>query len=256
MKWEVNCKVWEMEERNDSFSIIFNQITEEFMNLIPEEPPLGFKPIVLVNDLLFEHRVHWPFDRDNYLIGLNVEENSYGDAAYQFAHELSHIYTDPRITNWTIKLIAHVSSFYMLDRLVEMWKETPPKEIGKTAVDDFQNCRNDLMKEAYHKIDLRQHQLSSNWIKKETKRIHDRPEFGNRIIFNVIALEILPFFKKDPAIWSIIPYISKCSYSSQTEELEDLNSIKEVIIDLDKLNELCPDHLKPSFAKLVNQIWE
>jgi len=256
MKWEIKCQIWEREDLNNTFFIIFNQIGEEFTTMIPETPPLGFKPIVLVNDLLFDHRVHGPFDQEHYLIGLNITEHSYGEAAYQFAYELSHIYCDPRITNWAIKLIAHVSSFYILDRLTEKWETNPPEGIEKNSWEDFRNFKIDLMKEAYHKIDLRQHQHSSDWIKKEVKKIHERPELGNRIIFNVIALEILLIFKDDPTLWHIIPFLCKSSSPCLTGELEDSHSMMEVLFDINILNEICPDHLAPSFNKLVNQIWE
>lgn len=256
MKWEIKCQIWEMEELNETLSIVFNQIAEEFTRMIPEGPPLGYKPIILVNDPLFEHRVHWPFNQANYTIGLNIVEKNYGEAASQFTHELTHVYCDPRITNWAIKTVAHVASFYMLDRLTEKWKANLPERFEEDTRDDFRDYKVSLMKEAYHRIDLRQHQLSSDWIKNEVKKIHERPELGNRIIFNVIALDILPIFEEDPALWSIIPYLCKSSGPFQPEDIEEMHDIIEVFFDIDKLNEIYPNHLEPSFNKLVSQIWE
>jgi len=245
-----------MDEFNESFSIVFNQIAEEFTRMIPEGPPLGYKPIVLVNDLLFEHRVYWPFNQDHYTIGLHIVEKNYGEAAYQFTHELTHLYCDPRITNWVIKTVAHTASLYILDVLTDMWEENLPDGIEEDIREVFRDYKVGLMREAVHKIDLRQHQLSNKWIKKEVKKIHENPKSGNRIIYNVIAMEILPIFTEDPALWGIIPHLCKSSFSCQPEDLEDLNSIKEVIFDFSKLSELCPAHLEPSIDKIVNQIWE
>jgi hypothetical protein len=59
-------------------------------------PPLGEKDIELVFDP--KHPiVYWPLQPDKYVIGLNVEGNYPLQMIYQIAHELCHIFIDPRI---------------------------------------------------------------------------------------------------------------------------------------------------------------
>ncbi|UCG28674.1 MAG: hypothetical protein JSV24_04755, partial [Bacteroidales bacterium] len=189
MKWKIECKIWENENSNKEISFVFEHVAELFSKLIPQEPPLGYKSIVLVNDLFYDHRIYCPIHPEYYKIGLNTGQKNYGKAMYEFTHELTHVYCDPRINNWLTETMSHVASFHVLDVLAKKWEDTPPEGTGQYVHDMLRCFKVDLVREAYHKIDLIQHQVSDNWIKKEVKNIHACPELGNHIIYNVFALE-------------------------------------------------------------------
>ena len=51
-KWNIKCNVFATDEENLKMMTIINDIVEEFDNLIPLGPPLGFKNLELVNDIV------------------------------------------------------------------------------------------------------------------------------------------------------------------------------------------------------------
>lgn len=255
MKWEIQCRIWKKKDFNKSISLIFDQITNEFYNLIPDGPPRGYKTIHLVNDLFYDHRIYWPLHQEYYKIGLNTGVKNYGKAAYQFTHELIHIYCDPRVINWFIEIMAHVASFYILDLFTEKWEEDPPKGLEPGSHDVVRCFKVDLMRECHHKIDLVQHQVSSEWIKKEVADIHQKPRLGNRIIYNIIALEILPVFVRNPELWTLLPYIGKSSDPAPPEDERDLRTTKKSLPDFNKLKKIVPANLSSSLEELLDRIW-
>ena len=223
--------------------------------MVPKGPPLGYKPLVLVNDLLFEHRIHYPLSHDKYVLGLNLMETSFGEAAYQLAHELCQIYCDPRVTNWAIEILSHVAPLYILDILTQKWEEELPVGFQEESFDVFHSYKNQIMREAYHKIDLVQHQLSNNWIKKEVRHIHDHPELGNHVIYNVFAFELLSYFEDHPEAWAILPYVGKSSQPAPDGIEMDLDDIVTTKPDLDMLLNSVPDELKPAADEIISRLW-
>ena len=256
MKWKIQCKIWENEDSNREISFVFNHVAALFTQMIPEEPPLGYKPIVLVNDLFYDHRIYWPINPEYYKIGLNTGPKNYGKAAYEFTHELTHIYCDPRIVNWLTETISHLVSFHVLDVLAKKWEESPPEKADPYSYDMLRCYKIDMMREAYHKIDLVQHQMSDNWIKKEIKNIHTHPDLGNHVIYNVFALELLPFFEQNPEGWEILPYIGKSSTPSPPENNTVLDMVVNSQPDPDMLPEIVPDNLKPIADEIISKLWK
>jgi hypothetical protein len=51
-KWTININVFENKEQNNKLMIVIQDIVEEFERLIPAGPPLGYKPIEIVNDVV------------------------------------------------------------------------------------------------------------------------------------------------------------------------------------------------------------
>jgi len=135
--WEIKYAIWEKKEYNESIALVIDQIADEFSRQIPEGPPLGFKPVVLINALYYDHRIYWPLHHDYYKIGLDVAHFTFCKAAYQISHELTHIYCDPRIVNWFIEIICHVTSFYFLDFLSEKWENQPHDSVYYKNSDVF-----------------------------------------------------------------------------------------------------------------------
>ena len=49
-KWIINCTIFENEEQNNKALIVLQDIVDEFNRLIPSGPPLGYKPLQIIND--------------------------------------------------------------------------------------------------------------------------------------------------------------------------------------------------------------
>ena len=88
-KWIINNNLFENEEKNSSVSIVLRDIVDEFNRLIPDGPPLGFKPLEVINDTLSGPTIYWPLEKEYYSIGLNVADVNYNQVAFQFSQELS-----------------------------------------------------------------------------------------------------------------------------------------------------------------------
>lgn len=256
MNWEIKNKIWKRKGYNKLISLVVSQIAHEFTKMIPAGPPLKCSNIIVINDLFWDHRIYWPLNPKFYKIGLFTGEKTFGKAAYQFSHELTHIYCDPRIINWFIETIAHVASFYILDLLTEKWESEPPENIPQGTYKIFRDYKFEIIREAYKKIDLVQHQVSGEWIKKEVKKMHKKRRFGNRLIYNIIALEILPIFKENPDVWSILPYLGKSSVPPPPENPKVLRTNKKTIPDFIRLKEILPEKLVPLWDKIIFKIWE
>lgn len=253
--WEIKYTIWGKKEYNESIALVIDQIADEISMLIPGGPPLGFKPVILVNALYYDHRLYWPLNQEYYKIGLDVGHITFGKTTYQFTHELAHIYCDPRVVNWFIEIICHVASFYFLDFLSEKWENQPHDSDYYKNFDVFNNFKNEVLREAVDKVDLYQFQVSGDWLKKELRKIHNERTLGNRIIYNIISMEILPLFKEFKEGWQILPYIGSSSVPLPPENPENLTTNREVLPDFDKLYQIIPEHLKPFVKKLLEKIW-
>ena len=101
-KWIINSRIFDSNEQNNKALIVLQDIVDEFERLIPTGPPLGFKPIELINDIVSGPTIYQPLKQDFYKIGLNVSDIHYNQITFQFTQELCRVYCDPRISSWFV----------------------------------------------------------------------------------------------------------------------------------------------------------
>ena len=256
MNWKLSFKFWEDAKKNEMLGIAIAQVAEEFEKRIPAGPALGYKEIEVTNDLYYDHRIYWPVSDDKYKMGLVVQHETYAKAVNQFAHELGHIYCDPRVINWFTETISHMSSLYFLEYFSRKWScGAPDNRLEKFAC-SFQYLKNDLIKEAFEKIDLVQHQVSGNWLKRELRKIQNKMAVGNRVIYNLAALEILPVFQEKEIAWQLLPYIGKAAIPEPVEDASEMKESKRTIPDFKKLRELVPAELKEPLDFIIKKLVE
>lgn len=255
MNWKINYQLWEKDEYNKTIALVINQIASEFENLIPTAPPLGYKPVFLVHDMYYDHRIYKPLEQDKYKIGLQTEFDTFEKATYQFAHELCHIYCDPRVISWFTEIICHISSFYFLDLIGKLWEENAPDKKYEGYFENFGSLRNKKLREVVEKVDLVQNQVSNEWIKEEVRKIRKSKEYRNPIIYNIIALELVSQFKESNDPWAVIPFIGECHTPPPPDDVKDLTSIDEAAPDFEKLYNIVPSHLKPVVNSWKDTIW-
>jgi hypothetical protein len=252
MKWTINYELMQDNNANDKASIVINDILNEFERLIPEGPPLGYKPIQLVNDKEAGPTLYWPLGKDYYKIGLNISDVYYNQIAFQFTQELTRIYCDPRISNWFIELVDHVAALYILNFLGAKWEVAPPHPDVHDYHENFTNYRSNLLGTAFSKIDMVKYQISNEWVKHQVKKLINKEKY-NRGKLLLIAYEILGYFTESDEHWKILPYIGKCSVPKPPEDPKNLVTSRNASPDFTKLLNEAPDKLKPFVQKLVDK---
>ncbi len=252
MKWIVNYELMESRESNEKAALVVNDILDEFVRLIPEGPPLGYKPIYLINDQEGGPTLYWPLGRDFYKIGLNITDIFYNQVAFQSAQEFCRIYCDPRIDNWFIELIDHVVALYMLEYLAEKWEEYPPDPELADYFENFTDYRSNLLGTAFSKIDMVKYQISNEWVKNQVKKLMNQESF-NRGKLLLIAYEILGLFKESDVNWIMLPYVGQCSNPAPSEDVHNMGTIRKTKPDFNTLLKKVPGEVYPFVEKLVNK---
>ena len=252
MKWIANYELMESRESNEKAALVVNDIMDEFVRLIPEGPPLGYKPIYLINDPEGGPTLYWPLGRDFYKIGLNISDIYFNQVAFQFAQEFCRVYCDPRINNWFIELIDHVAALYMLEYLAEKWEEYPPHPGLADYYENFTDYRSNLLGTAFSKIDMVKYQISNEWVKNQVKKLINKESF-NRGKLLLIAYEILGLFKESDINWKMLPYVGQCSNPAPSEDVHNIGTIRKTEPDFNRLLKEVPGEIYPFVEKLVNK---
>ncbi|MBU8892938.1 MAG: hypothetical protein KOO66_09175 [Bacteroidales bacterium] len=250
-KWTINNNVFDNSEQNDKLIIVINDIVEEFIKLIPAGPPLGYKPIEIVNDTVSGPTFFWPLGRDFYKIALNISDINYNQIAFQFSQELCRIYCDPRMRSWLIQLFSHVFALYTLDFLGEKWEKNPPDKDLEDYWYNFDSYKSNLLGAAFSKVDIVKYQVANEWVQYQVNKLRKNNRL-NRGKLLIIAYELLPLFKEHPESWQILPYIGKCSVPPPPENTEEIVENRNTIPDFESLYGMVPENLKT----FINKFYE
>ena len=249
--WIINNKVFDSNELNDKVLLVIQDIVDEFDRLIPAGPPMGFKPIELINDIISGPTFYWPLGRDKYKIGLNVADVNYNQIAFQFSQELCRIYCDPRIGSWFIQLLCHITALYSLDFLGQKWGNSPPNKELEDYWYNFDSYKSNLLSAAFSKVDMVKYQVANEWVKYQVNKLKKSDKI-NRGKILLIAYELLPMFKKYPESWQMLPCVGKCSVPPPPEDLTSSVSNRKTEPDFIKLTECTPD----SVNDFINLFYE
>lgn len=252
MKWTIHYEMMEDQDENEKASLVINDIAEEFERLIPQGPPLGYKPLHLINDQVAGPTLYWPLGKDYYKIGLNISNVYYNQVAFQFSQEFTRLYCDPRISNWFIELVDHVAALYMLEHLNEKWEHQPPMEELKDYHENFSNYRSNLLGTAFSRVDMVKYQISNEWVKDQVRKMVNRESY-NRGKLLIVAYEILGLFMESKSNWQMLPYIGKAAAPAPPDDPGDISTIRKTDMDFKYLMEVVPNKIRPFVQKLVDK---
>jgi len=252
MKWTIHYEMMEDQDENEKASLVINDIAEEFERLIPQGPPLGYKPLHLINDQVAGPTLYWPLGKDYYKIGLNISNVYYNQVAFQFSQEFTRLYCDPRISNWFIELVDHVAALYMLEHLNEQWEHQPPMEDLKDYHENFSNYRSNLLGTAFSRVDMVKYQISNEWVKDQVRKMVNRETY-NRGKLLIVAYEILGLFMESEANWQMLPYIGKAAAPAPPDDPRDVSTIRKTDVDFKYLIEVVPNKIRPFVQKLIDK---
>lgn len=230
---------------NDDMKTVLADIVNEYGKLIPNGPPLGYKKIEVRYGSSGRPLCAVDFLPYYYQILLTVKDRHYCQAVYQFAHELCHIYCDPRLTNRFIESICTLSSFYFLDYMSKKWSEKPPCHNWKAYAQKFAHYKTG----AISKIDLNLGEYSNiKNILKPAKSIGSSKE---RNLQALVAKELLPIFQEDPKAWLLLANFGRFS-EPQPKTYNELCGMDGV--DWKKLKESLPPNLKKSVEAILERV--
>ena len=225
MKWTFENNAHPDKNILDYIGQISSKVLEFFSTNLNFDPPLGYKLICIKQDCAAGPIVYWPLKPDKYEIGICVNGIFPHQIIYQLAHEMCHIYIDPRINGSFVEIICHKTAIDVLEEI-----GAPLTSGGQKAVNDYifglkikaeetkKTIINDLKnKNVYEKIvDLQ-----------NTNTLTDR-EF-----FNIIAFKLKNMIDTTDK-FGLIKHIKNSVNPNPSAKLDDL-STNIVELDLDKL---------------------
>ena len=145
-------------------------------------------------------------EQGEYLVKLNTEKTYWCQYAFQFAHELGHIICGykkgDRSNLWFEETICETVSLFILRRMTKEWKKEPPYPNWKSYGPEF-------AKYAQKRMDKNPwpNELSlSQWYQDNEIKLVNEPTDRNRNV--KLANKLLPYFEKDPKIWSAFIYLN------------------------------------------------
>jgi hypothetical protein len=254
MNWKLKLDIWESEDYNRNLEPVISAVAEKMDSLVGSPPVLGYKPLHIVNDLYYGMKIYTPLSNDFYKLGLTVGHLTYGKVAYQFANLLSHLYTDPRQLTWFSQAIAHMASFWFLDYMDQLWKEKLPGDSYKGSEEIFVKLKNEKIKTAYENIDIMLNLASSEWIREEVEQLSNNGEYAPSVVFDHVALELLPLFQEEENSWQLLPWLGKAT-SKPVKDKSDLRIRPRAKPDFDLLREIVPADLRVLVDRITTRLY-
>ena len=195
MNWTLKLDFSETDDFNKNLEPLIHEIAAKTDSLVGKEPTLGYKPIIVTNDLYAGMRLNTPLSSDFYKFGITVGHHTFGKVAYQFSNLLSLLYTDPRQVTWFSQSLAHMASFWFLDYLTNLWYENCPDPRYEGEYKVFEALKTEKIKTAYQNIDIMLNLATNEWIKEEIKQLCSGSNYTSPIMLDHIGLELLPMFQ-------------------------------------------------------------
>ena len=228
--WKLSVKLDQDGSLNDDIKAVLIGIIDKYENLVPQGPPLGYKeieimpggPMCTINFLPKYYQI---------LLSSNAKSRFYCQVAYQFAHELCHIYCDPRIFNRFIESICELSSLYFLEYLSNKWGIDPPYPHWKSYAQNFATYKTERINTI--RLDLKEYSDIRN-IMKETGQLDSVEERNLQLI---AAKELLPIFQGDSKAWLLLADFGRFS-KPQPKAYNELVGVEGV--DWDELGNSLP----------------
>lgn len=168
------------------------------------------------------------------IIILNTRDKFWSQYSYQFAHEFCHHIIGmphPIIIDrfgWLEESLCELASIYFIDKMSETWKVAPPYK-------DWQPYSQDLHEYSREIKDHRENYIGepfADWLQPKLPELY-RDRY-NRRYNTIIALNLLPSFKRHPQLWQTIQYFANVEVTA-TMTLEEF---------LKEWQSKLPSHLK------------
>lgn len=142
---------------------------------------------------------------NEHIILVSAKDRLWARLAFQFAHEYCHVFSDHyRVPNmhpfgWMEESICELASLYALQRMGELWRERPPYPNWRAYSDSlatYARRRIDGVQRFGNASDFR------FWLDANIVRMRSDPIV--RELNNVVAVHLLPYFRRFPEAWQCV----------------------------------------------------
>lgn len=150
-----------------------------------------------------------------YLVELSARDGRWYLFAYQFSHELCHIYSnyDNRISvngevvsanQWFEESLCEAAALYTLRRLAATWKTSPPAEKWIGYGETFARFSESLISEPHRQLPPN-HSLAA-WYREHQEELRANPYLREKD--EVVSNLLLGLFEQNPDDWGAIAYLN------------------------------------------------
>jgi len=232
---------------NANYQVVLNAANRIISKLFKWSPPAGERPIH-VNYYPDEPLTDSTSDTSVYKIRLNIVSARYNQMIFQFSHEMCHVYTDPRRSNWLIESCCELMSQVMLDKMSEIWMKIGLRpDIYKQKFLYAQKIREyakNHIEKKYQEANLSINSIrlpeKLEWLRSVSASLSTNPIDRPRNA--VIATMLRPIFEKQIDGWDALQFLGKSCIPPTTTDLKDL--ITNSGFSFDMWLGAVPDHLK------------
>jgi len=176
-----------------------------------------------------------------YCIRLDTGDTYWSQYVYQFAHELCHVLcrhdTDDHGNTWFEESLCEVASLFVLRRLSERWRMSPPFEHWKSYAPHLRQYANTRIE----KHGLPKEQSLAGWYTLHADQLHGsryRRELNTKV-----ACALLPLFEQTPRHWEAVERLN----TSQATKPRDLEA------HLRDWHDHCPTEHRPFVRRIAKE---
>ena len=227
---------------NDLAAVVMSTI-DEFKKIYSEPPPAGIRPIHIGSDQKNGPLTDSTTNTSLYYVLLSVNGRKYNQVAYQLAHEICHIFADPRRSNWFTESCCELASLIILDKLTMAWGITPPFPNWISYAPNFKQYAEErirkITKEVFQEEFLPDNKKLRAWLMTSRNTFKANPIERSRN--TIIALMLRPIFEEAINNWKAIRFLGQASINPPIS-LKDLDLNVEINFDI--WEKVVPEQLK------------
>jgi hypothetical protein len=156
-----------------------------------------------------------------YRVLLNVRDTRWDQFAYQFSHELCHIFTNyehreighgavARDHQWFEETLCEAVSLFALDRMASSWEHAPPYPHWKDYAPAFREYGKRLLSENHR--NLSPNKSIAEWYGENQAALASNPYLREKN--ELLATSLLPLLESTPGSLEAFGYLNRETFSS------------------------------------------
>ena len=221
--------------RVEDIATVLNSVVEVLLPYFPQQAP---KRLVVASSQQGPHVVLERSAEGEYLVSLSVRDARWDQFAYQFSHELCHVFANherhepgpdgvTREHQWFEEALCEMVSLFTLGRMASSWESAPPYPHWNTYAPAF--------REYAERLQAQQHRHLSptrslqQWVEENRAQLKRDPYLRQKN--ELLATLLLPVFEQNPEGLAAIGYLN-------SEESASSRSLEEY---LETWYECCPE---------------
>jgi hypothetical protein len=195
------------EGRIEDIEKVLYSATSQLWSYFPSKPSITVKVIPVETG-----PATWDEKGPNgeFTVQITAKDRHWARYSYEFAHEFCHVLCpstskDKENPNyWFEEALCDTSSLFVLRRMAETWKTSPPYSNWSDYASALKDYSDDYLRQEHRKLPAntslaewyRQNQAELKKDKKLTKRVE------------LVASQLLPLFEETPQNWEVISYLN------------------------------------------------